>query len=555
MNVNFYDPAFWIILSIAAVVVAILAIYLLVRGKKTKVLLWRQVEQLVAQINKNDERRSRLWLNEYKELLKKGKPSKITEAVDGQNEVLVNKTRDLLETLEPRISWLAKIWTRLFYYPTESDSFYKKPRFSIRRLRKLITKLNDLLADQDAFIRPRKVDENGEEIDPGGTLIDAITPKTRIGQRGKPMSKIEWYGTIIGYKKAKKERKKKLESLQAQLKDAKMAIQKAININLGETSITFGSRFLRFEGLRAELGLMLSSIYGMDMNEVGMEMTINFIKDILPDIQTGYEEAARKVSEVESSMYRSVARLKSLSEALGESVRPPNDLDQASILLGTVQDLWVERHWDQLDEVLANAKQKIADANRAINHLGRTTDQILKLGEEIIDIQEKEQLLLETYQIEISHLPAYDHHVKLFDEKATILVADGKLEELASLVKKTEEVFGQHRVKVLEKLGEVGELSKKPALTTDQLGFAQKLEEVRKAGEGSSKSLLAEDYVPEVVPTGETRTTALGTVYPVELQDAMEGTDSKKGKEKTNTLKAIREAERKFSEKKSSSKK
>ena len=482
--------------------------------------LWDKIRVLLKEVEEYEHKRSILWLK-YKNLLMEISiwPVKMVPRVDELNERVTKNTSEILEFFEPQIrrafwkKWVEKfnkifeklfekLFNRYFQFYSQKDIedlFYKPPRLSAKKLRYYIVKLEKLIPLQMDLVRPRIFDKDGKEEDPGGLLVDITIPREYLGKQQPKISKLEWHSYMGEQKKAKKEREEKETELELEVANAKTRLQKAINYirvrqnpkskSVNESLITADAACLDFAAVLQECDAIKIQVAEMEDKGTEPEQIIGFIEEMIPEIESGYEESAKKIIKVELIHDELQDRLKQLGELLGEKTKTLENLEKASsILEDDIPKLWATRQTTQLRDKLEKIRALLVLAETEINTLSHWAGRIADLGVQILHIQKWEKLLTEEYEIVVERNKAFQRYLKLFDTKVLQLWANLNFEELEELLGKIETTLEKHKVKIGQKLIEIGEIASWET-DTDTLqptkkedNFSQKMAEIARVG-------------------------------------------------------------------------
>jgi len=379
------------------------------------------------------------------------------------------------------------------------DLFYKSPRLSEKKLRHYVVELEKLIALQRDLVRSRIFDKDGKEEDPGGLLVDITIPREYLGKQRPKISKLEWHSYMEEQKKAKKEREEEETELELEVANAKTMLQNTIDYirerqnpkskSANESLITADAACLDFAAALQECDAIKIKIVEMENKGTEPKQIISFIEDVVPDIETGYEKSAKKIANVELTHNELRYRLKQLGEHLDEKTKTLENLEKASsILEDDVPKLWATRQTTQLRDKLEKIRALLVLAETEINTLSHWAGRITDLGEQILHIQKWEKLLTEEYEIVVERNKAFQRYLKLFDTKVLKLWANFNFEKLEELLGKIETTLEKHKVKVGQKLIEIGEIASWET-NTDTLqptkkedNFSQKMAEITRVG-------------------------------------------------------------------------
>ena len=194
-------------------------------------------------------------------------------------------------------------------------------------------------------------------------------------------------------KKAKKERGEKETELELEVANAKTRLQKAINYirvrqnpkskSVNENLITVDAKCLNFAAVLQECDAIKIQVAEMEDKGTEPEQIIGFIEEMIPEIESGYEESAEKIIKVELTHDELQDRLKRLGEHLGEKTKSLDSLEKvSSILEDDISKLWATRQATQLEGKLKEIWKLFALAETDINTLSYWAGRITDLGKQ-----------------------------------------------------------------------------------------------------------------------------------------------------------------------------
>ncbi len=409
---------------------------------------------------------------------------------------------------------------RIFYH-----AIRRPPRGRNRTLRKLRGDLRSLIKSQNELI---------------AKLEYATTPiNTEKGRRETPL---EFRDRMLTGQEEAAKRRRTEEKQELELQASRDKLENAIRYvnarqqkksqKAGETSITSGARYLKFEAVEAFCKRSLERMTELEEQGLEHEKLVELVDTLAEGVRIGFEHWAGEVVEVQKFIDEVHEAYQNLQKEYGEFTPPPQMARVLTLFRKEVPELWGDAQWHELQGKLGDIKEmlnNLIDIARQYRVWGDKLKTIMERVEATSEIQRRlKDEFGEDVPASAEWSDAWDRFVEVADpafDNARWVEFSEALEQIEAPLRKHEYKFSSALER--ESILATGSSGKKEEDVTRSAGsrFARR----RKA---KSATDVVEEPTVRVTGTVETE---MGTQIPEQYRDAWEGSDKPKGREEEET--------------------